>query len=55
MHFVARDLKHKSSTLRLLFSTQLEMLATLQRQLRSILALITLQTQHDLLGGFCLE
>jgi len=43
------NLKDKSSTLRLLLTTQLEMLASFQRQLCPVLALITFQTQHNLL------
>jgi hypothetical protein len=44
-----KNLKDKSSTLRLLLATQFEMLASFQRQLRSVLALITFQTQYNLL------
>jgi len=44
------NLEHQSSTLRLLVTTQLEMLASLERQLRLGLALCALQSQHDLLG-----
>jgi len=43
-------LKHQRSTLGLLITAQLEMLASLQCQLRLGLAYGTLQSQHDLLG-----
>lgn len=48
------NLKDKCSTLRLLLSTQFKMLASFQRQLSSIFAFITFQTQHNLLRRFSL-
>jgi len=42
-------LECKSSTLRLLVSTKLEMLASLDRKLHLVLAHCALQSQHDLL------
>jgi hypothetical protein len=50
-----KNLKDKCSTFCLLFSTQFKMLASFQWQLSSIFALITLQTQHNLLCRFCLQ
>lgn len=47
-------LEHQSSTLRLLVTTQLEVLATLQCQLQLGLARGALETQHNLLGGLSL-
>lgn len=44
-------LEDKSSTLGLLVTTQLEVLASLQRQLQLGLARVALETEHDLLGG----
>jgi hypothetical protein len=44
-------LEHQSRTLRLLVTTKLEVLASLQGQLALGLALDALQAQHDLLGG----
>lgn len=44
-------LEHQSRTLRLLVTTQLEVLASLQGQLQLGLALDALQPQDDLLGG----
>jgi len=50
-------LEHQGSTLRLLVTTQLEVLASLQRQLCLCLAHGALQSQHDLLRclGFLVE
>jgi hypothetical protein len=50
-------LEHKRRTLRLLITSQLKVLASLQTQLRLSLALCTLQSQHDLLRrlGFLVE
>src|SRR5271170_1364324 len=45
-------LKDKCSTFSLLLPTQFKMLASLQRQLSSIFALITFQTQNNLLCSF---
>ena len=50
-----KDLKDKCSTLGLLLSAQFKMLAPFQWQLSSVFALITLQTQHNLLCRFCLQ
>lgn len=50
-----RNLKDKCSTLSLLLSTQFKMLASFQRQLSSVFALITLQTQHNFLCRFRLQ
>jgi len=47
-------LEHQGGTLCLLVSSQLELLASLERQLRLGLALNTLQSQHNLLCGLCL-
>lgn len=44
-------LEDKGSTLGLLVTTQLEVLASLQSQLQLGLAGRALETQHDLLGG----
>jgi hypothetical protein len=44
-------LENQSSTLRLLVTTKLEVLASLQRKLELGLALDTLQSQDNLLGG----
>jgi hypothetical protein len=38
-----------------LLGTQLEVLGALQGQLELLLAILALQTQHDLLGGLCLQ
>lgn len=46
-----KHLEHQSRTLRLLVTTELEVLASLQRQLELGLALDALQSQHDLLGS----
>lgn len=46
-----KHLEHQSRTLRLLVTTQLEVLASLQGQLALGLALDALQSQDDLLGG----
>lgn len=49
-----RNLEHQCRTLRLLVTAQLEVLASLERQLRLGLALCALQSQHNLLGGLSL-
>jgi hypothetical protein len=46
-----KHLEHQSSTLRLLVTTELEVLAALQGELQLGLALDALQSQHNLLGG----
>lgn len=48
---VARPLELQGSTLLLLVTTQLKVLASLQSHVRTVLARGALQTQHDLLGG----
>lgn len=49
-----KHLENQSSTLRLLVTTKLEVLASLQRQLELGLALDTLQSQNNLLGSLSL-
>jgi len=43
-------LEHQSSTLRLLVTTKLEVLAALKREMVAVLAHRALETQHNLLG-----
>ena len=52
MHSGVCNLKDKCSTLSLLLTTQFKVLASFQRQLSSVFALITFQTQHNLLCRF---
>ena len=56
-HIQKAHLEHQSSTLRLLLTTKLEVLAALQSQVRAVLAHRALETQDDLLGrlGLLLE
>lgn len=46
-----RSLEDKSGVLLLLVTTELEVLATLEGNVRSVLALGALETENDLLGG----
>lgn len=49
----SNDLEQRCS-LPFLVSTDLKMLAPLDRVLRDVLATLALKPQHNLLGGFCL-